>query len=194
MSAVHSTMLDLGTKAPHFSLQDVVTGNSYSPKKFKGNRAFLVMFICNHCPYVKLIKKALVEYASDYMSKGVGIVAISSNDVENYPQDGPEKMKEDAKAHGYPFPYLFDETQKVAQDYKAACTPDFFLFDENLELSYRGQFDSSRPKNGVEPTGEDLRSATDKILKGESVPEEEQTPSIGCNIKWRKGNEPEYFG
>ncbi len=194
MSAVHSTMLELGTKAPDFSLQDVVTGNIYTPRNFKGNKAFLVMFICNHCPYVKLIKEALVEYASDYMPKGVGIVAISSNDAENYPQDGPEKMEEDSKAFGYPFPYLYDKSQKVAQDYKAACTPDFFLFDENLKLVYRGQFDSSRPKNDVKPTGEDLRNATDKILNGEPVPEEEQTPSIGCNIKWKKGNEPEYVG
>lgn len=194
MSAVNSTMLDLGTEAPDFSLQDVVTGNIYTPKNFKGNKAFLVMFICNHCPYVKLIKEAIVDYATDYMPKSVGIVAISSNDAEKYPDDGPEKMEEESKEFGYPFPYLYDKSQEVAQDYKAACTPDFFLFDENLKLVYRGQFDSSRPSNDIEPTGEDLRNATDKVLNGETVPEEEQTPSIGCNIKWKEGNEPDYFG
>lgn len=194
MSAVKSTMLELGTKAPDFSLQDVVTGNIYTPRNFKGNKAFLVMFICNHCPYVKLIKEAIVDYATDYMPKGVGIVAISSNDEGKYPEDGPEKMEEESKEFGYPFPYLYDKTQEVAQDYRAACTPDFFLFDENLKLVYRGQFDSARPSNDVEPTGEDLRNATDKVLNGESIPEEDQVPSIGCNIKWKEGNEPEYFG
>ncbi len=193
MSAVKSTMLELGTEAPDFSLQDVVTGNIYSPRKFKGNKAFLVMFICNHCPYVKLIKKSLVDYATDYMPKGVGVVAINSNDAEKYPDDEPEKMEEDSKAFGYPFPYLYDKSQEVALEYKAACTPDFFLFDENLKLVYRGQFDSARPGNDVKPTGEDLRNATDKILNGETVPEEEQIPSIGCNIKWKEGNEPDYF-
>lgn len=193
MSAVNSTMLELGTKAPEFKLPDVISGKTYDPKKFRGNKALLVIFICNHCPYVKLIKEALVEYASDYMPKGVGIVAVSSNDVENYPQDSPEKMKEDAEKFGYPFPYLYDESQEVAKDYKAACTPDLFLFDENLKLRYRGQFDSARPGNDIEPTGEDLREATDKVLSGEKV-SEDQAPSIGCNIKWKKGNEPDYFG
>lgn len=193
MAAVKSTMLDLGTEAPHFSLNDVVSGKTYSPKGFKGNKAFLVMFICNHCPYVKLIKEALVDYASDYMPKGVGIVAISSNDVENYPEDSPEKMKEDAQKYGYPFPYLYDEDQAAAKAYMAACTPDFFLFDENHQLVYRGQFDNSRPNNGVDPTGIDLREATDKNLTGKSI-SDNQTPSIGCNIKWKKGNEPDYFG
>lgn len=193
MSAVNSTMLELGTKAPEFKLPDVISGKTYDLKKFRGNKALLVIFICNHCPYVKLIKESLVEYASDYMPKGVGIVAISSNDVENYPQDSPEKMKEDAERLGYPFPYLYDESQEVAKDYKAACTPDLFLFDENLKLRYRGQFDSARPGNDIEPTGEDLRKATDQVLSGEKV-SENQAPSIGCNIKWKKGNEPEYFG
>lgn len=194
MSAVNSTMLELGTEAPDFSLQDVVTGNIYTPKNFKGNKAFLVMFICNHCPYVKKIKEALVDYATDYMPQGVGIVAISSNDAEKYPDDGPDKMEEEAKELGYPFPYLYDKSQEVALDYKAACTPDFFLFDENLKLVYRGQFDSARPNNDIEPTGEDLRNATDKVLNGETVPEDQQTPSVGCNIKWKEGNEPDYFG
>lgn len=193
MSAVNSTMLELGTKAPKFSLEDVISGKTYDLKKFRGNKALLVIFICNHCPYVKLIKESLVEYATDYMPKGVGIVAISSNDVVNYPQDAPDKMKEDAEAFGYPFPYLYDETQEVAKAFKAACTPDLFLFDEALELVYRGQFDDARPGNNIEPTGKDLREATDKVLSGEMVPED-QKPSIGCNIKWKEGNEPDYFG
>ena len=193
MAAVNSTMLDLGTEAPDFSLQDVSTGNIYTPNNFKDKKGLLVMFICNHCPYVKLLKEALVEYANEYMPKGIGMVAISSNDVENYPDDSPEKMQEDAENFGYPFPYLYDKTQEAAKAYKAACTPDFFLFDKDLKLAYRGQFDDARPKNDVEPTGKDLREATDKILAGEPIPED-QTPSIGCNIKWKKGNEPEYFG
>jgi peroxiredoxin len=193
MAAVNSTMLELGTKTPDFKLPDTVSGKIYTRDGFKGNNALLVMFICNHCPYVKLIKEELVRYAADYMPKGVGIVAISSNDVENYPDDSPAKMKEDAEKFGYPFPYLYDESQEAAKAYMAACTPDFFLFDENHKLVYRGQFDDSRPKNGVEPTGKDLREATDKVLAGEPVPEK-QVPSIGCNIKWKKGNEPEYFG
>jgi len=193
MAAVNSTMLELGTEAPDFSLQDVTNGNIYTPRNFKDEKALLVMFICNHCPYVKLIKEELVKYANDYMPKGVGIVAISSNDVENYPDDSPDKMREDAEKFNYPFPYLFDKTQEIAKRYKAACTPDFFLFDGDLKLTYRGQFDSARPNGDVEPSGEDLREATDKILAGEKVPED-QTPSVGCNIKWKKGNEPDYFG
>ncbi len=193
MAAVESTMLELGTEAPDFSLQDVTTGNIYTPRNFKDSKAFLVMFICNHCPYVKLIKESLVEYANDYMPKGVGIVAISSNDVENYPDDSPAKMREDAEKFGYPFPYVYDKKQEAAKAYKAACTPDFFLFDGDLKLVYRGQFDDARPKNDIEPTGKDLREATDKVLAGEPVPED-QKPSIGCNIKWIKGNEPDYFG
>lgn len=193
MAAVNSTMLELGTKAPKFSLTDTVSGNNVELKDFRGNKALLVMFICNHCPYVKNIKEGLVKYAADYLPKGVGIVAISSNDVENYPDDSPEKMKEDAEKFGYPFPYLYDEDQEAAKAYMAACTPDFFLFDEKHELKYRGQFDSSRPGNDEPVTGKDLREATDKVLKGEPVPEK-QIPSIGCNIKWKKGNEPDYFG
>ncbi len=193
MSAVNSTMLELGTKAPKFSLPDTVTGKEVTLKDFRGNKALLVMFISNHCPYVKKIKEGITEYAKDYLPKGIGIVAICSNDVENYPDDSPEKMKEDAEKFGYPFPYLYDETQEVAKAYKAACTPDLFLFDEKHELVYRGQFDSSRPGNDEPVTGEDLREVTDKVLTGEKVPED-QTPSIGCNIKWKKGNEPEYFG
>jgi peroxiredoxin len=193
MAAVNSTMLELGTEAPDFKITDTISGRTYTKEGFKGNKALLVIFICNHCPYVKLIKQALVDYATDYMPKGVGIAAISSNDPDNYPADGPEKMREDAEKFGYPFPYLFDESQEVAKAYRAACTPDLFLFDENMKLVYRGQFDDSRPGNDVEPTGSDLREATDKVLSGEKVPEN-QKPSIGCNIKWKKGNEPDYFG
>ena len=193
MAAVNSTMLQLGTEAPAFKLPDTITGKTYTKEGFRGNKAFLVIFMCNHCPYVKLIKEALVEYATDYMPKGVGMVAISSNNVEKYPDDSPQKMKEDAEKYGYPFPYLYDETQEVAKAYMAACTPDLFLFDENLKLVYRGQFDESRPGNDIEPDGSDLREATDRVLAGKEVPEE-QTPSIGCNIKWKPGNEPDYFG
>lgn len=193
MAAVNSTMLELGTKAPYFSLQDTVTDSIVSLNSFEENRGLLVIFISNHCPYVKLIKNELARYASDYRKKGVHVVAIGSNDVQNYPADSPEKMKEDAHKHDYQFPYLYDESQEVAKDYKAACTPDLFLFDENLKLFYRGQFDESRPGNHKTPTGIDLREATDRLLKGEKPPSN-QTPSIGCNIKWKKGNEPEYFG
>ena len=193
MSAVNSTMLELGTKAPKFSLPDTVTGKEITLKDYRGNRALVVMFISNHCPYVKNIKEGLVEYAKDYVPKGVAIVAICSNDVEKYPDDSPQKMKEEAAKYGYPFPYLYDETQEVAKAYRAACTPDIFLFDEKHELAYRGQFDDSRPGNNKPVTGKDLRDATDKVLAGEEV-QEDQIPSIGCNIKWKKGNEPEYFG
>jgi len=193
MSAVNSTMLELGTKAPKFSLPDTVTGKEMTLKDYRGNRALVVMFISNHCPYVKNIKEGLVEYAKDYLPKGVAIVAICSNDVEKYPDDSPQKMKEEAAKYGYPFPYLYDETQEVAKAYRAACTPDIFLFDEKHELAYRGQFDDSRPGNNKPVTGKDLRDATDKVLAGEEV-QEDQIPSIGCNIKWKKGNEPEYFG
>lgn len=193
MAAVNSTMLELGTRAPDFNLIDVVTGEEVKRDQFKGKKALLVMFICNHCPYVKKIKEDLVRYAEKYIPKGVGVVAISSNDVENYPEDGPDKMQEDAERLGYPFPYLYDEKQDVAKAYRAACTPDFFLFDSNQELVYRGQFDDSRPNDGKPVTGRDLREATDRVLAGEAVPEG-QTPSIGCNIKWIAGNEPDYFG
>lgn len=192
MAAVNSTMLDLGTKAPSFSLPDVY-GNQVSLTDFDDKKAMVVIFICNHCPYVKLIKEELVRFAGDYQERGVGMVAISSNDVENYPEDSPEKMKEDAEHFQYPFPYLYDETQETARKYKAACTPDLFLFDGNMKLVYRGQFDDSRPENGIKPSGSDLRSATDTVLREGKVPEK-QIPSIGCNIKWKKGNEPAYFG
>ncbi len=193
MTAVNSTMLDLGTKAPSFTLPDP-DGNRVSTDDVKGKNGLLVMFICNHCPFVKLIKEELARFAKEYQDNGIGMVAVSANDVENYPDDRPEKMKQDAEKFGYTFPYLYDESQETAKAYTAACTPDFFLFDENLELVYRGQFDDARPGNDKEVTGADLRKAADALLKGETVPESEQKPSIGCNIKWKKGNEPEYFG
>lgn len=193
MAETPSTMLELGTQAPQFSLPDVVTEEEVSLSDFEESRALLVIFMCNHCPYVKNIKEGLVDFANDYDEQDLGIVAISSNDVENYPDDSPEKMAEDAEKFGYPFPYLYDETQEVAHAYKAACTPDFFLFDENRELVYRGQFDDSRPGNNKPVTGQDLRNAVDLLLEDGSVIED-QTPSMGCNIKWKKGNEPAYFG
>ncbi|MGK7369858.1 MAG: thioredoxin family protein [Candidatus Halalkalibacterium sp. M3_1C_030] len=193
MSATPSTMLELGTEAPDFELPDVVTGDQISLADFEESEALLVIFMCNHCPYVKNIKEGLVELADDYSEDELAIVAISSNNVENYPQDAPEKMAEDAENFGYPFPYLYDESQEVAKAYKAACTPDLFLFDENRELVYRGQFDDSRPGNNKPVTGDDLREALDLLLEeGEML--EDQIPSMGCNIKWKPGNEPDYFG
>jgi peroxiredoxin len=193
MSATPSTMLELGTKAPDFELPDTVSGDRISLEDFEESKALLIIFMCNHCPYVKNIKEGLVELANDYDEEELGIVAISSNDVENYPQDSPEKMAEDAKNFGYPFPYLYDEIQEVAKDYKAACTPDLFLFNEERELVYRGQFDDSRPGNDKPVTGNDLREAIDLLLEEGKIVEE-QTPSMGCNIKWKPGNEPAYFG
>jgi peroxiredoxin len=192
MAAVNSTMLPLGTKAPDFRLPDT-TGKTVSLADFKKAKALLVAFICNHCPYVKHIREGLAQLGRDYMSRGVAMVGISSNDVENYPQDSPRKMAEEAKAAGYIFPYLYDETQDVAKAYRAACTPDFYLFDGEQRLAYRGQFDDSRPGNNVSVTGKDLRAALDAILAGKPVPSN-QKASIGCNIKWKPGNEPEYFG
>ncbi len=186
-----STMLPLGTTAPDFSLLNV-DGRTLSRDDFRGTKAFLVMFICNHCPFVKHIADGLTALAQDYLPRGVAIVAINSNDSTKYPDDSPEQMIHEAEMRGYPFPYLFDETQEVAQEYHAACTPDFFLFDKDQKLAYRGQLDASRPGNGIPVTGEDLRRALDAVLAGQEVPEPHK-PSIGCNIKWREGHEPEYF-
>lgn len=191
MAQTPSTMLDLGTPAPDFRLPGV-DGRSVSRDDFKSSAALLVMFVCNHCPYVKHIQKGLVQFAKDYQPKGLAIVAISSNDVANYPDDSPEKMKEEARNAGYTFPYLYDESQAVAKAYRAACTPDFFLFDKNRKLAYRGQFDGARPKNTEPVTGKDMRAAVDAILAGRN-PTTDQMPSIGCNIKWKAGNEPDYF-
>ncbi len=185
MAATESTMLALGTAAPDFSLPDVVSGRMVSLKDFAGKKALLVMFICRHCPYVKHVQDELARLGRDYADKPVGIVAISSNDAENYPEDAPESLKEMALELGFNFPYLYDESQDVARAYDAACTPDFFLFDENRRLVYRGQLDSSRPGNGVPVTGRDLRSAIDAVLAGAPV-DPNQKPSLGCNIKWKR--------
>ncbi len=193
MSAVESTMLELGTKAPDFTLPIVTGGNLNFNKYSVRSKGIVVAFICNHCPYVKHINNALVELASNYIQKGIGFIAISSNDIEKYPQDAPDKMVELVREEQYPFPYLFDETQEVAKNYMAACTPDFFLFDGDGKLTYRGQFDSSRPENGQPSTGSDLQKAIEALLSGKA-PLETQIPSIGCNIKWIPGNEPDYFG
>jgi peroxiredoxin len=190
MTAVNSTMLPLGTQAPDFSLTDV-SGRTVSLADF-GRKPLVVMFICNHCPYVRLIRSGLAQLAHDYQSRGVAMVAISSNDAWDFPQDGPEKMKIEAKEAGYIFPYLYDESQDVAKAYRAACTPDFFVFDRDHRLAYRGQFDDSRPNNGRPVTGRDLREALDAVISGKP-PSADQKPSIGCNIKWTAGNEPDYF-
>jgi peroxiredoxin len=191
MVAVNSTMLPLGTKAPDFRLPDT-SGKLVSLSQFTSASALLVMFICNHCPYVKHIRAGLAQLARDYLPQKVAIVGINSNDIVNYPADSPARMAEEAKSAGYPFPYLFDETQAVAKAYRAACTPDIYLFDENRRLVYRGQFDDSRPGNGIPVTGKDLRLALDAVLSGKPLPSD-QKPSIGCNIKWKPGGEPDYF-
>jgi len=185
MAATPSTMMPLGTLAPDFTLPDTVSGNELSLSELVGKKATLVMFICNHCPYVLHINDELVRIAREYQPKGVSFVAISSNDVENYPMDSPELMKKLAEQTGYTFPYLYDESQDVARAYDAACTPDIFLFDENLKCVYRGQLDDSRPKNDRLVTGRDLRMALEAILDGRPV-SKNQVPSIGCNIKWKQ--------
>ncbi len=184
MSLTPSNMLPLGTKASGFCLQDPVGGGEKSLDGLKSDKATVVMFICNHCPYVKHIQTKLVDVTQAYISKGISFIAINSNDVANYPEDSPEKMKEISEQFGYPFTYLFDETQKVAKAYQAACTPDFYIFDKDLKLVYRGQFDDSRPGNGVAVTGEDLSRALDQLLKGAPITPD-QKPSMGCNIKWK---------
>ena len=190
MVAVNSTMLPLGTAAPDFQLPDT-NGKTVSLSHFKG-KPLVVMFICNHCPYVKVIRHGLAQLAKDYQQRGVAFVGINSNDALNYPADGPVEMVKEVRDVGYTFPYLFDETQAVAQSYRAACTPDFFVFDKQHRLVYRGQFDDSRPGNGMPVTGNDLRVALDAVLAGRE-PSANQKPSIGCNIKWMTGNEPDYF-
>ncbi|MEW6145019.1 MAG: thioredoxin family protein [Thermodesulfobacteriota bacterium] len=184
MALTPSNMLPLGTKAPHFSLWCPVDEKEYSLDELMSDKATVIMFICNHCPYVKHVQKGLVELANDYMPKGVTFIAINSNDVDKYPDDSPSNMKSVALRLGYPFPYLFDETQEVARAYDAACTPDFYVFDASLRLVYRGQMDDSRPGSGKPVTGRNIREALDRILKGEAVGGD-QVPSIGCNIKWK---------
>ncbi len=183
MALTESTMLELETTAPDFELPDVVTGKTVSRDNFRGQKGLLVMFICTHCPFVKHIEKGLAQIGDDYAGK-LGIVAISSNDADSYPDDSPAGLKAQAQKLGFKFPYLYDESQAVARAYDAACTPDIFLFDKDLKLAYRGQFDGSRPGNGVPVTGKDLRTALDAVLRGEK-PGAEQKASIGCNIKWK---------
>ncbi len=194
MARTLSTMLELGTTAPDFRLHNSnpsFGGETVSLSDFADAKALLVAFICNHCPYVIHIRDKFVRFAKEYQAKGLAVVAISANDISTHPADGPGKMTDTARQSGFTFPYLFDETQGVAQAYQAACTPDFFLFDAERKLYYRGQFDKSRPKNNEPVNGEDLRAAADAALAGASAPSE-QIPSMGCNIKWKSGNEPVY--
>ena len=184
MSLTESTMLSLGTTAPDFALTDAVTGKTVRRDDFREKKGLLVLFICAHCPYVKHIEKGLAALGKDYAAQPIGIAAISSNDAFTHPADSPAGLKQQAETYGFVFPYLYDETQAIAHAYKAACTPDFFLFDGDRRLVYRGQFDSSRPGNGVPVTGQDLRAAFDLVLAGKPVPTA-QRPSIGCNIKWK---------
>lgn len=185
MALTPSKMIDLNTKAPGFSLEDVTTGKEISLESYRGKKATVVMFICNHCPYVKHIQSGLVEMTNSYKSnKDVAFIAINSNDAEKYPDDSPENMKKDAEKFGYNFPYCFDSTQKVAKSFDAACTPDFYVLDQNLCVAYRGQMDDSRPGNKIPVSGKDLRSAIDALLAGRA-PSSDQKPSIGCNIKWK---------
>lgn len=195
MARATSTMLELGTNAPEFKLPN--TNPEAGPSvvalgDFSNMPNVLVMFICNHCPYVVHIRAELVSFVTEYQSKGIGVVAISSNDAINYPGDSPFRMQSEATHCGYSFPYLYDEDQTVVKAYQAICTPDFYLFDANRALVYRGQFDGSRPNNGIAITGEDLRAACDAVLKGEVV-SRRQYPSVGCSIKWKFGNEPDYY-
>ena len=192
MALTYSSMLELDSKIPHFKLKNVLDDKIYASTSLSNEKPSLIMIICNHCPYVIHIRDSFLSFSNEYESKGLGIVAISSNDVLNYPDDSPEKMRDDALKFAYPFPYLFDENQEVAKAYRAACTPDFFLYDKERSLVYRGQYDSSRPKNSIPVTGEDIREATETLLKGEKITAE-QSPSMGCNIKWKKGAEPDYF-
>ena len=184
MARTPSTMVALGTKAPGFTLPDTVSGKNLSLESIKGNKATVIMFICNHCPFVKHVNADLVKLANDYIKKGIGFVAINSNNVINHPEDAPELMTKVAAQLKYPFPYLYDESQQVAIDYDAACTPDFFIYDKYLSLVYRGQLDDSRPGNDIPVTGKDMREALDCLLNDQPVTEF-QRPSIGCNIKWK---------
>lgn len=191
MVRTESTMLSLGTPAPPFALPDT-EGRTVSLKDFVGARGLVVMFICNHCPYVKHLRDEIARFGKECQDRGVAVVAINANNPETHPDDSPEAMVQEKAAAGYTFPYLFDATQEVAKAYRAACTPDFFLFDEELGLYYRGRFDASTPKNGEPVTGADLRAAVEALLKDQDPPDP-QVPSMGCNIKWKEGNEPDYF-
>ena len=190
--ATTSTMLALGTEAPDFSLPDTVSGDVVSLADYSDKKGLLVMFICNHCPYVKHVRQELARLGNDYSNSGLGIVAISSNDIDAYPADSPEAMKTEAETFGYSFPYLYDETQMVAAAYTAMCTPDFFLFGAENKLAYRGRLDESRPDSGIPVTGNELRAAIDAVLAGDLV-SNQQLPSMGCSIKWKSGSTPAYF-
>lgn len=193
MSLTPSTMLKLGTRAPDFSLPDVCSGQTVSLSDFSDNDALLVIFMCAHCPFVKLVESELAAIGKDYADRGLGMVAISANDAGNYPDDAPERLKEQAERLGFTFPYLYDESQETAKTYRAACTPDIYLYDKDRKLAYRGQLDDARPGNGKPVNGKNLRAAIDSVLAGDEVTES-QLPATGCNIKWKPGNEPEYFG
>ena len=190
MARTFSTMLEIGTRAPGFSLPDP-SDVEYTLESFSSSRALLVVFMCNHCPFVIHIREGLAAFARDYADRNLAVVGINSNDPEHYPADSPAKMAEEIEIAGYEFPYVFDESQEVAKAYRAACTPDFFLFDSERRLVYRGQFDDSRPGNGIRVTGESLRAASETLLGGGSI-DLDQRPSLGCNIKWKLGNEPAY--
>lgn len=192
MVVKRSTMLSLGTKIPYFRLDDIVSGKAVFPDMFSDKNALLVMFICRHCPYVKHVQEEIARLGKDYADKPLGIVAVSSNDIKAYPDDGPENLKKQAEKLDFNFPYLYDKTQEVAKAFTAACTPDFFLFDVNMRLVYRGQLDDSRPGNDIPITGKDLRKAIDRVLVGKRA-SGQQKPSSGCNIKWKIGNDPAYF-
>jgi len=193
MSLTPSTMLELGTRAPTFSLPDVFSGQTVSLNDFSNKDALLVIFICAHCPFVKLVESEFAAIGRDYADRGLGMVAISANDAKNYPDDAPEHLKEQAEQFGFTFPYLYDESQEATKAYRAACTPDLYLFDKEMSLVYRGQLDDARPGNEKPVTGKNLRAAIDSVLAGEEVTEN-QLPATGCNIKWKPGNEPDYFG
>jgi peroxiredoxin len=193
MSLTPSTMLPLGTKATDFKLPDVVSGKTYSLKDFAGKKALLIMFMCQHCPYIKHIQGELTKLGKDYADKDIAIVGISANDADNYPDDSPTELKKYAKAQSFSFPLLHDESQEVAKTYTAACTPDLFLYNKDRKLVYRGQLDDSRPGNDKPVTGKDLRAAIEAVLTDKPV-SQDQRPATGCNIKWKPGNEPDYFG
>ncbi|MGI9220331.1 MAG: thioredoxin family protein [Woeseiaceae bacterium] len=191
MAATESTMLELGTTAPDFSLP-TPSGDQIRLADFEGSAGLVVAFICNHCPFVKLIREGLADFAREYSAQGIEMIAINSNDFANYGGDAPEKMQDEINEFGYTFPYVYDESQEIAKAYRAACTPDFYLFDADRKLVYRGRFDGATPGNGVAVTGKELRAAADALLEGNSLAGD-QVPSIGCNIKWKAGNEPDYF-
>jgi thiol-disulfide isomerase/thioredoxin len=193
MARTPSQMIDLGTEAPNFSLPDVVSGKNVSLDDFPDAKGFMIAFICNHCPFVQLIRHEFARYGREYSAQGIAVIAINSNDIQAHPEDGPDAMRDDARRFGYTFPYCLDEDQSVAKAYQAACTPDLYLFDANRKLVYRGQFDAARPGSDVPVTGADLRAASDALLAGRPIPEP-QLASLGCNIKWKPGNEPAYYG